>query len=45
MSNFTLEFSPKLFVFVYSGAKLVHFKEKGFAICYTNITKCNLLKN
>jgi hypothetical protein len=45
MSNFTFEFGPKLFVFVYSGAKLVHFKEIGFAICNTNITKCNRLKN
>ena len=45
MSNSIFEFSPKLFVFVYSGAKVVHFKEKGFVICNTNITKCNLLKN
>ena len=43
MSNFTFEFSPKLFVFVYSGAKVMHFKEKGFAKCNTNITKCNQL--
>lgn len=44
MSNSIFEFSPKLFVFVYSGAKVVHFKEKGFAICNTNIIKCNQLK-
>lgn len=45
MCKYTFEFSSKLFVFVYSGAKLLHFKEKGIAKCNTNITKCNLLKN
>ena len=45
MCNYTFEFSSKLFVFVYSGAKLLHFKETDIAICNTNITKCNLLKN
>ena len=43
MCNFTFEFSPKLFVFVYSGAKVMYFKEKGFAKCNTNVRKCNQL--
>ena len=42
MSNFTFEFSPKLFVFVYSGAKLVYFEEIDVVICNTNVRKCNL---
>ena len=42
MCKFTFEFSPFLFVFVLSGAKLLHFREKDVAKCNTDIMKCNL---
>ena len=42
MCKFTFKFSPFLFVFVLSGAKLLYLLEKDFAKCYTNIMKCNL---
>ena len=41
MCIFTFEFSSKPFVFVYSGAKLLHFKEISIAKCNTNVRKCN----
>jgi len=45
LSKLTFVFGPKPFVFVYSGAKLVHFKEISIAKCNTNVRKCNLFKN
>ena len=41
----TFEFGTFLFVFVYSSAKVQHFKEIDIAKCNTNVLKCNLLKN
>lgn len=35
------KFGPKPFVFVYSGAKLVVFKEISIIKCNTDIRKCN----
>ena len=44
MYMFIFKFSPNLFVFVYSGAKLQHLNQKDIAICNTNVRKCNLYK-
>jgi hypothetical protein len=43
MYKFTFKFSSKLFVFVYSGAKVLHFIEISIAKCNTDVRKCNLL--
>ena len=42
MCKYTFEFSSKLFVFVYSGAKLLHFEEISIVKCNRDIRKCIL---
>lgn len=45
MYMFAFKFSPNLFVFVYSGAKLQYLKQKDIVKCNTNVRICNFYKN
>ena len=42
MCKFTFEFATFLFVFVLTGAKLMHLKETDIAKCNKDFVKCNL---